>query len=506
MVSSTPQACNKNLHFVFIPLMAPGHILPMVDMAKLLARRNNVKVSIVTTPLNAPQFKASLDREVHQNSSQIQIVLIKFPNSESRIPQGCESLDTLPSMDLKVNFFLALSLLRKPIEDLIEQNILDPFPSCLIYDKNIPCVSEVATKFNVPRIIFDGTNCFNLLCNHNLYHSKVSENLCDDDYIVVPGLPHRIEMKRSQLPALFNPGTNQHLIDVREKIRENEKGAYGVVVNSFEELESEYVREYQRVTGSKVWCLGPVSLTNKDDVDKAQRGNNKFNHDDEIVNKYVKFLDSWPKGSVIYACLGSLNRVSPKQLIEIGLGLEVTKRPFIWVLRGAYRKDEMEKWLSENGFEERVKDRGILIKGWAPQILILSHSSIGAFLTHCGWNSTLEGICSGVPLITFPMFADQFYNEKLVVQVIEIGVRIGVENAVHFGDEHRFGDGVQVTREKVMDAVEKVMGEGEEEEKRRERAKEYGDLAKKAIEEGGSSYNNLSFLVENIINNHVSKV
>ncbi|XP_057745732.1 UDP-glycosyltransferase 73C3-like, partial [Arachis stenosperma] len=503
MVSSTPQLCN-NLHFVFIPLMAPGHILPMVDMAKLLARRN-VKVTIITTPLNALQFKASLDREVHQNTSKIQILVVKFPNSEAGIPQGCESLDTLPSMDLKENFFLALSLMQMPIEDLIEKS-LDPFPSCLIYDKNIPCVAEIATKFNVPRIIFDGTNCFNLLCNHNLYASKVCDQFSDDDdqVTVVPGLPHRIEMRKSQLPTLFNPGTNQNLIKVREKIRESEKGAYGVVVNSFEELELEYVREYQRVIGcTKVWCLGPVSLTNKDDLDKAQRGNKEFSN--EIENKYVKFLDSWPKGSVIYACLGSLNRVSPKQLIEIGLGLEMTKRPFIWVLRGAYRKDEMEKWLSENGFEERVKERGILIKGWAPQILILSHSSIGAFLTHCGWNSTLEGISSGVPLITFPMFADQFYNEKLVVQVIEIGVRIGVENAVHFGDEDEFGDGVQVTRKKVVDAIENVMGEGEEKEKRRERVKEYADLANNAIEESGSSYNNLSLLIEDILN-HVSKV
>ena len=397
-------------------------------------------------------------------------------------------------MDLKENFFLALSLMQHPLEELIED--LKPFPSCIICDKNIQCVADIATKFNVPRIIFDGTNCFNLLCNHNLHASKVSETICDSEqFIVIPGLPHGIEMRKSQLPALFNPGTNQKLIDIRERIRESDAGAYGIVVNSFEELEAEYVKEYKRVTGHKVWCVGPVSLTNKDDWDKAQRGNKSSNDE----SQYVKWLDSWPKGSMIYACLGSLNRVTPQQLIEIGLGLEATKRPFIWVLRGAHKSDEMEKWLIEEGFEERVKGRGILIKGWAPQVLILSHVAIGAFLTHCGWNSTLEAICAGVPLVTFPMFADQFYNEKVVVQVIETGVRVGVETAVHFGDEDKFGDVIQVTRDNVREAIEKVMGEGVDKEKRRERARKYADMAKKAIEEGGSSYNNMSLLVEDII-------
>ncbi|XP_061337711.1 UDP-glycosyltransferase 73C4-like [Gastrolobium bilobum] len=488
-MDSTPLLCN--LHFVFIPLMAPGHILPMVDMAKLLARRN-VKVTIVTTPLNAIKFRASIDREI-QSGSPIQILLVRFPNVEAGIPDGCESLETLPSMDLKENFFIALAMLEQPLEELLEK--LKPFPSCIIYDKHIPCVADIAIKFKVPRIIFDGTNCFNLLCNHNLHASKVYENVSDSDQFVIPGLPDRIEMRKSQLPVIFNPGTNQNLNAIREKIAVSEADSYGIVVNSFEELEAEYVKEYQRVTGYKVWCVGPVSLSNKDELDKAQRGS-KSSIDE---SHYVKWLDSWPSSSVIYVCLGSLNRVTSEQLIELGLGLEATKRPFIWVLRGAYRRDEMEKWLLEYGYEERVKGRGILIWGWAPQVLILSHRAIGAFLTHCGWNSTLEAICAGVPVITFPMFADQFYNEKFVVQVIEIGVSVGAQTAVHFGDEEKFNEGVQVNRDNVKEAIEKVMGEGEDKGKRRERAKKFADMAKKAIEEGGSSYRNMSLLIEDII-------
>ncbi|WJX62839.1 hypothetical protein P8452_47793 [Trifolium repens] len=481
----------SNLHIVCIPFMAPGHILPMMDMAKLLAK-HNVKVTIITTPLNAIQYKTSINNEI-ESGSQIQLLEVKFPNVEAGIPEGCESLETLPSMDLKENFLIAVNLLQHPIEELFEK--LEPFPSCIISDKHIPSLADTSIKFKIPRIIFDGMNCMTLLCNHNIHLSKVYETLSDSDQFVIPGLPHKIEMKKSQLPAIFKPGPNEVLNGLRRRIRDAEVEAYGIVVNSFEELEDGYVEEYQRVTGHKVWCVGPVSLTNKDDQEKSQRGSKNLID----ANEYLKWLDSWPKNSVIYACLGSLNRVTPKQLIEIGLGLEATNRPFIWVVRKAYKWGEVEKWLLEDGFEERVKGRGILIRGWAPQVLILSHNAIGAFLTHCGWNSTLEAICAGVPLVTFPMFSDQFYNEKLVVQVIETGVRIGVENAVHFGDEDEVGDGVQVSRENVKEAIEKVMGEGEGKNERRERARKYADMGMKAIEEGGSSYINMLKLIKEIM-------
>jgi len=112
--------------------------------------------------------------------------------------------------------------------------------------------------------------------------------------------------------------------------------------------------------------------------------------------------------------LGSLNRLAPSQLIELGLGLEASSRPFIWVIRGGYKREEMEKLLSKDGFEERVKGRGFLIWGWAPppQVLILSHPAIGGFSTHCGWNTTVEGICAGVPMVTWPLFTEQFFNEN----------------------------------------------------------------------------------------------
>ncbi|KAI4300363.1 hypothetical protein L6164_033751 [Bauhinia variegata] len=416
-MASTPEIQSQTqLHFVLIPLMAPGHLLPMVDMAKLLGRHPNVKVTIITTPLNAVRIRATIDREI-QSGSLVQVLQVQFPHAQCGIPEGCESIDTLPSMDLYVKFLNAICELQQPVEQLFQE--LKPSPSCMICDKN-PEISAF-----------------------------------------------------------------------RDKASAAEKDAYGIVVNSFEELEADYVKEYRRVTGHKVWRIGPVSLSNKDNLDKAQRGTR---HSHEASQHLLKWLDSWPPSSVIYVCLGSLNRVIPEQLIELGFGLELTNRPFIWVIRGSYRREETENFLLESGFEERVKGRGLLIRGWAPQVLTLSHTAIGAFLTHCGWNSTLEGICAGVPLITFPLFAEQFYNEKVVLQILETGVKVGGEDVLHFGQEEKFG--VRVRKESVKMAIEKVMGEGKE--KRRERARHYANMAKKAIEEGGSSYHNMSLLIEDI--------
>ncbi|XP_028782164.1 UDP-glycosyltransferase 73C4-like [Neltuma alba] len=482
----------NQLHLVLIPFMTPGHLLPMVDMATLLARQNLMKVTIVTTPLNAVRVRATIDREIRSGSSNLHIQLFQFPNAEAGLPEGCESFDALPSTDLRFNFMKAVLMLQKPLEQVFEK--LNPTPTCVMYDPYVPSAASAAKKFRVPGITFDGTNCFKMLCNHNLQSSKVYKDVSDSEPFFVPGLPHKMSFKRSQLHPFFNVTTKPDE-EYRDKVWESEKEAFGVIVNSFEELEPEYLKEYREVTGKKVYCIGPVSLSN---MDKAQRGKIESSNEEEQDNDCLKWLDSWPARSVIYVCLGSLNCVPPEQLMELGLGLEATDRPFILVLRGAYKREEMENLLKEDGLEERVKGRGLIIRGWVPQVLILSHKAIGSFLTHCGWNSTLEGISYGVPLITFPMFAEQFYNEKVVVEVLQTGVKVGAESTMNFGEEENYG--VKVKREKVKEAIEKVMGEEDEESERiRERARNYAEKAKKAVEKGGSSRLNMSVLIQDMI-------
>lgn len=481
---------NTQPHFVLIPLMAQGHMIPMIDMAKIFAECG-VLVSLITTPNNALRFQAFISRASSFSNLPIKLVQIPFPSEQVGLPIGFENLDSLPSRTLLRKFFNALNLLQNPLEQYLQNQ--NPLPTCIISDKSLSWTSETAQKFKIPRLVFHGMCCFSLFSSHNikLFNAHNSVN-SDSEPFLIPGLSQKIEITKAQLPGAFV--TQPDLDDLRDKNQEAEYSSYGIVINSFEELETEFVEKYQKVLNKKIWCIGPVSLCNKNDLDKSERGNKASMED----TKCIEWLNSKKQRSVIYACLGSQCRLVSSQLIEIGLGLEASKKPFIWVIKNGDERfnSEFEKWLLEEKFEERIKGKGILIKGWAPQVLILSHKAIGGFLTHCGWNSTIEGLCFGIPMITWPLFAEQFLNEKLIVEILKIGVRVGVEVPVRWGEEEKVG--VLVKRDGVMKAVEILMDLGEDGENRRKRAFEFGKMARKATENGGSSYSNVTCLINDV--------
>ncbi|KAK8476841.1 hypothetical protein V6N11_082611 [Hibiscus sabdariffa] len=383
-------------------------------------------------------------------------------------------------------FFIAANKMEEAAEKLFEK--LMPRPNCIVSDMCLYYTHKIATRFKVPRIYFNGFCCFCLLCSYNIHSSKILETIASDsEYFTVPGLTQKVEFTKAQLPLQGNETWEEIIVSILEA----DQASYGVIINTFAELELDFVKEYKKV--KKAWCIGPVSLSHKDESEKAGRGNKTSINEQQCL----KWLDSQETNSVIYACLGSISTVKCPELIQLGLGLEASNKPFIWVLRGNNTtSNEVEKWMEEDGFEERTQGRGLVVKGWAPQVLILSHPAIGGFLTHCGWNSTIEGISAGVPLITLPLLADQFSNEKLAVQVLKIGVSLGVDKPTNVGDEK---SGFLLKKEEVQNAIEKLMDDGNEGMERRRRAKEFGEKAKKAVEVGGSSYHDMSLLIQDAI-------
>ncbi|XP_023539108.1 UDP-glycosyltransferase 73C4-like [Cucurbita pepo subsp. pepo] len=474
-------------HFLLIPLMAQGHLIPMADLAKLLAE-NGGRVSLITTPQNTSRINSLLS---HPNQSQIQILHLQFPpQQQSGVPQGCENLDSLPSLSLLPKFLSATSLLCQATEDLFQQ--LSPRPSCVVSDMALPWTIKVAQKFNVPRLVFYSLCSLYLLSMANLRATGVIEKIMsasDSELIAMPNLPDKVEFTKPQIICTLDA----EFMEWANETGKADQASYGIILNSFDALEPKYLEEFKKATGSdKVWCVGPVSLCNRDTADKAVRGNKAAIDEHECL----KWLDRQQPGSVIYAALGSLCNIVAAQIIELGLSLEASNRPFIWVIRQTEAtKNELEKWLSESGFEERTKERGLVVRGWAPQVLILSHPAAGAFVTHCGWNSTIEGITAGVPMVAWPLFGDQIFNERLIVQLLKVGVSVGVEKSVVWGGEEEIG--VQVKMEAIRDAIEKVMdGEGNMEMRRRVR--DLAERAKAAMEDGGSSNLNLKRLIEDI--------
>ncbi|CAA7042112.1 unnamed protein product [Microthlaspi erraticum] len=483
------------LHFVLFPYMAQGHMIPVVDIAKLLAQRG-VTTTIVTTPHNAGRYKNVISRAI-ESGLPLNMATVKFPYQEAGLSEGQENLDLVNNPRLMIPFMKACNMLEEPVQKLMEE--MSPPPSCLIADLWLPYTTKLAKTFNIPKIVFNVYSCCCQLLTHVLSKNpEVLENLkSEKEYFIVPNFPDRLEFTGPQAPIdVHEPKVLREFMD---ELREADKTSYGVLVNTFQELEPAYVKEFKEARSGKVWSIGPVSLCNKVGADKAERGSKS----DIDQSECVKWLDSKEEESVIYVCLGSICNLPLAQIKELGLGLEESRRPFIWVIRGWEKYKELGQWISESGFEERIKDRGLIITGWSPQMIILSHPSVGGFLTHCGWNSTLEGITSGLPLLTWPLFGDQFCNEKLVVQVLKVGVKAGVEDVMKFGYEEMIG--VLVDKEGVKMAVEELMGESEDAKERRRRAKELAELAHKAVEEGGSSHSNITLLLEDIMQLSQSK-
>ncbi|KAG6432954.1 hypothetical protein SASPL_104550 [Salvia splendens] len=451
------------LDIMFLPLMAHGHMIPALEMAKLFTSRG-LKTTIISTPsFSSPVINAQAA------GLDIGLVSIYFPPHDSDLPDHITSLDQVLSDDALIpKFFKALSLIQHPVEDLLRQ--LNP--NCLISDMFLPWTADSAAKFGIPRLVFHGTSYFSLCAAEELRRHKPFRGT---DHFVLPNLPHRVEMATTEVADFdLNEDADGFSKWMRE-MREADGRSYGVVVNSFYELEPDYADHYRNALGRRAWNIGPLLLYNN----SADGGGGERGKKPSIdVAACVAWLDSKKANSVVYVCFGSMAKFSSAQLKEIANGLDAAGHDFVWVVR-------------EGGDEEWVKGmRGLIIRGWAPQVVILDHPAVGGFVTHCGWNSTLEGVCSGVPMATWPLFAEQFYNEKLVTEVLRIGVSVGNKKWRRAGHQGVGG-------EAVAKAVRAVM-EGESAAEMRRRAAEYREMARKAVGEGGSSYNDITDLIQQL--------
>jgi hypothetical protein len=193
--------------------------------------------------------------------------------------------------------------------------------------------------------------------------------------------------------------------------------------------------------------------------------------------------------------------------MQLGLALVSCPWHVLWVIKGADSlPGDVKKWLCENtDADGEANSKCLVVRGWAPQVAILTHPAVGGFMTHCGWGSTLEAVAAGVPMATWPFFAEQFINERLIVDVLGIGVSVGVtkptENVLTAGDAGGSDTEAEaeVGTEQVKKAVEMLMDQGPEGEERRKKAHELKLKAKGALEKGGSSYNNLETLIQSFV-------
>ncbi|KMZ72823.1 Flavonoid glucosyltransferase, family GT1 [Zostera marina] len=473
------ESSNNPIHFVLVPFMSPGHMNPMVDLGKLLAERG-MNATIITTPQNALRFKSTADHALQTGLPLKFHELDVFPLIEDGGQQKkCDNLDSLVSAEAMMKFFKIADLLEEPLMEYLK-NEKCRLPLCIISDWIFLWASKLATELNIPRFVFYCMPCFTLAC------TEILTTTWEGDQIVVPEIPHRIELVREQANVFFYGDA-----ELQKLWKKGDSVSDGIIVNTCMGIEPTYVDIYRRRKGKNIWTVGPVGMCNRDMADKATRG---LKSSSISATEISTFLDSMDPKSVIYVCFGTLSCTSSEQVIEICLGLMDSAHPFILVIQPKTNSVEIESWMESNRFEERNKDTGLVIRGWAPQVMILSHPSVGGFVTHCGWNSTLEGISAGLPMVTWPSFSDQFLNERFIVDVLEIGVMVGVKDPVWWWEEV-----VSVKREKFLKAVKELMGDGEEAVMRRRKALKLKKMADESMDIDGSSTNQLNALIQHVV-------
>ncbi|KAK9116498.1 hypothetical protein Sjap_015445 [Stephania japonica] len=194
----------------------------------------------------------------------------------------------------------------------------------------------------------------------------------------------------------------------------------------------------------------------------------------------LSWLDQQKDRSVIYVAFGSFTVFNKQHFEELAIGLELLGRPFLWVVRPDLMSGEAAEY--PKGFIERVASRGQMVT-WAPQKDVLAHSSIACFLSHCGWNSTLEGLSLGVSFLCWPYFADQFLNQSYICDVWKVGLKLKPnENGV-------------VSRDELKTKVDMLLGN----EEIKLNTKKLKELATRSVSHGGASLKNLDDFSQKII-------
>nr|AYR16605.1 UDP-glucosyltransferase UGT89N1 [Polygala tenuifolia] len=428
-------------HILVVPYPAPGHMLPLLDLTHQLAKRN-----LTITVLVTPKLVSLLEPLLSANPLTVQTLVLPFPSHPS-IPAGVENMQELPI----IHTLQISSVLAKLQEPLFRWFSSHPSPPIAI-------VSD----------LFLGSWTYPL-----------AQNLGIHRYGFAPFNAHSMCVLWGQY---VEPGT---LPPVLLEMFLTTPSSRGLICNSFAELERESLEIFKKkyLRHDRLWAVGPHLPIKDDPLGTTKRGG----HSSIPPAKVKEWLDSCKDdNSVVYIGFGSQITLSKTQMEAIAKGVEESGVRFIWYVKDPLKEADMaeeEQNVLPSGFEERMAGRGLVIRGWAPQIMILNHKAVGTYFSHCGWNSALEGLLAKVLLLVWPMQADHYHNAKMFVEELEIAIQVceGLKTVP---------DHVKLARI-LADSVTQTQPE-------RVRTME---LSKKAIDaavEGGSSYNTINELVNEI--------
>ncbi|KAL8118956.1 hydroquinone glucosyltransferase-like [Apium graveolens] len=449
----------KPSHIAIFPTPGMGHLIPLVQFAKRLTSLHKFTATFII-PTDGPLSKAQ------------KTFLDTLSDGLDYVVLSPVNLDDLPNdAMIETRFSIQISRSLPALRDTFKLLHATKKLVSFVVDLFGTDALDVAIEFKVsPYIFFPSTAMgLSLFLHLNKLDETTSSEYRDlPDPVQIPGC----------VPV--------HGRDLLDPVQDRKNDAYkwllhhtkryslaeGIMVNSFMDLERGAIKALQELSSPPVYAVGPLiqrdhSSTSADGLD------------------CLRWLDDQPSGSVLFISFGSGGTLTSNQITELALGLEMSEQRFLWVIRSPNDKISnaafFESYSQKNptdylpqGFIERTKAHGLVVPDWAPQAQILSHGSTGGFMTHCGWNSILETAVNGVPVIAWPLYAEQKMNAIMLSEDLKVALR------PHVGENGLVG------RVEIAKVVKGLM-EGEEGKGLRTRTRDLKDAAAKVLSEDGSS-------------------
>ncbi|XP_030516478.1 anthocyanidin 3-O-glucosyltransferase 2-like [Rhodamnia argentea] len=474
---------------VFVPTPVMGHLVSMVEMAKLLVDRDpRLSISVL---IMKPLFDSELDSYTSSLAASLdaaRIRLIHLPpvNTDVEISSG--------------NFHNRFIESNKPhikraVADLADSASSTRRLAAFVMDMFYTTMIDLAGEFGVPSYVFftSSAACLGLMLHlqslQDEQHVDITEFKDSATELDFPSFANPLPAK--VLPSkVLTKESVQPFLEHAKRIR----AIKGIIVNTFAELEPHALGSLAGLGAPTVFPVGPIlnlkgETKNKDDG--SCRG-------DDVM----EWLDEQSPSSVVFLCFGSWGCFSADQVKEIARALEQSRHRFLWSLRQPPPKGKVDvprdfvdpAEVLPEGFLDRTAGVGKVI-GWAPQATVLAHPAVGGFVSHCGWNSTLESIWFGVPVATWPLYAEQQFNAFELVVELGLAVEIKMDYYKDFMMERDF----IVPAEKIEGGIRKLMEDVDSQ--RRKKVNEVREKSRKTLAEGGSSYMSLGHLIEDILSN-----
>ncbi|XP_075511951.1 UDP-glycosyltransferase 74E1-like [Primulina tabacum] len=458
------QEIPEKSHVLAIIFPLQGHINPAIQLCKRLVAEK-IRVTLLTT--------ASTSRTIQREGFSSDCMAIEIIPDINVVGEDNSDMFEVFFRDYK-------SSITHGVPQIIQKYDNTGIPvKAILYDSASPWIVDVAHANGVKGAVFFTQNCSVSSIFYHLHSGSLelpSDKGCGE--ILLPGLT---AMKLKDLPSVAYDmnsykAIRRHLIDQFETCGKAEWRLF----NTFDKLEHEVLKWMARLY--PILAIGPSIPSMY--IDKRLQNNYEYglNLSAPKAESCLRWLNNKQDHSVIYVSFGSLANLDQKQMEELAWGLTDSGCDFIWVVR------DPEFTKLPQGFTSSPSKKGLIVK-WCNQLEVLSHRAVGCFLTHCGWNSTLEALSLGVPMVAMPQWTDQTTNAKLVMDVWQTGVRAEIGE-----------DGI-VKKEEIVACVKEVM-EGDKGKETRRNALKWKDLARDAISKGGSSDKNIMKFVMELVNSN----